>query len=149
YCSLADPNNWLIVSEAGVIFISSLSLSADSKHLHHLIPQVIDDFYRDAPGLWLFKWAGGVAVEGGPGVFVDFGFQRGFKRFVRVTGAEEVGLADEEGFFVVVGVDKPAGDAVGAVGADFASVGVEDVDAVDFDLVLVVVGGEYVDIRFA
>jgi hypothetical protein len=39
---------------------------------------------------------------------------------VRVVGAEEVGVADEEAFFVVVGVDEPAGDAVGAVADDFA-----------------------------
>lgn len=57
-------------------------------------------------------------------------------------------MADEEGFFVVVGVDKPAGDPVGAVGADFAGVGVEDVYAVDLDLVLAI-RFEDVDIRFA
>ena len=46
-------------------------------------------------------------------------------------------MADEEALFVVVGVDEPAGDAFGAVAADFAGLGVEDVDAVDLDLVLV------------
>ena len=43
-------------------------------------------------------------------------------------------MADEEALFVVVGVDEPAGDAVGAVADDFAGVGFEDVDSVDFDL---------------
>jgi hypothetical protein len=43
-------------------------------------------------------------------------------------------VADEEAFFVVVGVDEPAGDAFGAVAADFAGVWVEDVDTVDSDL---------------
>ena len=37
-------------------------------------------------------------------------------------------MTDEEAFFVVVGVDEPAGDAVGAVGADFSGAGVEDVN---------------------
>jgi len=42
---------------------------------------------------------------------VDFAFQGCFQGFVWVVRAEEVGVADEEGFHVVVGVDKPAGDA--------------------------------------
>ena len=50
---------------------------------------------------------------------------------VGIVRAEEVGVADEEALLVVVGVDEPAGDAVGAVAADLAGVGVEDVDAVD------------------
>jgi len=58
-------------------------------------------------------------------------------------------VADEEAFFVVVGVDEPAGDAFGAVGSDFAGLGVEDIDAVDLDLDLAVVGFEDVDIRLA
>ena len=43
-------------------------------------------------------------------------------------------MADEEAFFVVVGVDKPAGDAVGTVAADFAGVRVKDINPVDLDL---------------
>ena len=39
------------------------------------------------------------------------------RAFVRVVGAEEVGVAHEEALLVVVGVDEPAGDAVGAVAA--------------------------------
>ena len=54
-----------------------------------------------------------------------------FSALVRVVRAEEVGVADEEALLVVVGVDEPAGDAVGAVAADLAGAGVEDVDAVD------------------
>ena len=42
-------------------------------------------------------------------------------------------MADEEAFFVVVGVDEPAGDAVGTIAAHLASIGVEDIHAVDFD----------------
>ena len=49
-------------------------------------------------------------------------------------------MADEEALLVVVGVDEPAGDAVGAVAADYAGVGVEHVDAVDLDLDLARLG---------
>ena len=43
-------------------------------------------------------------------------------------------MADEEAFFVVVGVNEPAGDAVGSVAAHFAGVRVKHVYAVDGDL---------------
>ena len=62
------------------------------------------------------------------------------RALVGVVGAEEVGVADEEALLVVVGVDEPAGDAVGAVAADFAGAGVEDIHAVDLDLDLAVLG---------
>jgi len=58
-------------------------------------------------------------------------------------------VADKEAFFVVVGVDEPAGDAFGAVAADFAGVGVEDVDTVDLDLDLAIFCFKDIDIRFA
>ena len=53
------------------------------------------------------------------------------QRLVGVVRAQEIGVADEEALLVVVGVDEPAGDAVGAVAPYLAGVGVEDVDAVD------------------
>ena len=106
-------------------------------------------FHGNPSRLGLGKGSGGVAIQRFPGFLVDFGFEGGFQGFVRVIRAEEVGVADEEAFFVVVGVDEPAGDAVGAVAADFSGVGVEDVYAVDFDLNFVVFGVENVDIRFA
>jgi hypothetical protein len=34
-------------------------------------------------------------------------------------------MTDEEAFFVVVGIDKPTGDAVGSAGFDFAGLGTE------------------------
>jgi len=46
-------------------------------------------------------------------------------------------VTHKEAFFVVVGVDAPAGDAVGVVAAHLAGVGVEHVHAVDLDLRLV------------
>ena len=78
-----------------------------------------------------------------PGVAVDLGLEGGLERLVGVVGAQEVGVADEEALLVVVGVDEPAGDAVGAVAADFAGVGMEHVHAVDLDLDLVGLGGRF------
>jgi len=79
-------------------------------------------------------------VEAGPGLRVDLGLKGGLQGLVGVAGAEEVGVADEEGFLVVVGVDEPAGDALWAVGANLAGLGVEDVHAVDAQLRIVVSG---------
>ena len=73
-----------------------------------------------------------------PGFGVDLGLERGLERAVGVVRAEEVGVADEEAFFVVIGVDEPAGDAVGAVADDLAGVGVEDIHAVDLHAQLAV-----------
>jgi hypothetical protein len=74
---------------------------------------VIDHLYRDSPVLRFLKRTRRITVQSGPGFFVDLGLKRGLQRAVRVIGAKEVGVADEETFFVVVGVDEPAGDAVG------------------------------------
>ena len=79
------------------------------KHLHHLIPQMVNHLHRDPAGLRLVEGPGGVAVQGGPGVFVDL----------------------SPALLVVVGVNELAGDVDGAVAAHLAGVGVEDVDAVD------------------
>ncbi len=57
-------------------------------------------------------------------------------------------MANEEAFFIVVGVDKPTGDAVGSIAADFARVGMEDVNAVDLYLDLAVVCIENIDVGF-
>ena len=101
------------------------------KHLHRLVAEVINDLDGDAAGGGLGEWAGGVAVQGRPGVEVDFGLERRLERLVGVVRAQEVGVADEEALLVVVGVDEPAGDAVGAVAPHLAGVGVEDVHAVN------------------
>lgn len=57
--------------------------------------------------------ARGVAVQSVPGFSVDFGLERGAQGFVRVGDAEEVGVAEEERFAVIVGVDEPAGVTFG------------------------------------
>ena len=95
---------------------------------------MVNHLHGDAAGFGFFEGAGGVAVEGGPGVGVDFGFEGGFQGGVGIVGAEEISVADEETFLVIVGVDEPAGDAVGTIAANFTGVRVEDVDAVDSDL---------------
>jgi len=76
---------------------------------------MVDDLHCDAAGFWPGEGARGVAVEAGPGLRVDLGLKGGLQGLVGVAGAEEVGVADEEGFLVVVGVDEPAGDALWAV----------------------------------
>jgi len=58
-------------------------------------------------------------------------------------------MTDKEAFFVVVGVDEPAGDAFGSVTTDFAGVGVEYVHAVDLDADLTGFGFKNVDVRLA
>ncbi len=74
---------------------------------------MVDYFQGDAAALGLVEGARGVAVEGGPGVGVDLCFQRGLQGAVGVVGAQEIGVANKEALFVVVGVDEPAVDAVG------------------------------------
>src|SRR5580704_17822266 len=113
-----------------------LSTATYSEHFHHFIAQMIDYLYGDAAGRRLVKRARGVAVQGGPGFFVDLGLERGLERFVRIVRAQEIGVADEEALLVIVGVDEPAGDSFRPVTADVAGAGVEHVHTVDFDLYL-------------
>ena len=88
-------------------------------------------------------------MERCPSVCVDLGLERGFQRLVRVAGSQEVGVADEERLFVVVGVYEPAGYAIRPVAAYFPCVGVEHVHAVDLYLDLAIVSVEDVDVRLA
>ena len=110
--------------------------SRQLENLHHLIPQVIDHFDRNAPGLGLVKRARYIAVQCAPGIGVDFGFQRGFQGAVGVVRSQKIGVADKETFFVVIGVNEPAGNAVNIVADDFAGLGLEHIDTIDFDLEL-------------
>ena len=83
------------------------------------------------PDFGLSNGARYVAVQRLPSVLVDLGLERGLECLVGIVCAKEVGVADEEAFFVVVGVDEPAGDAVGAVADDLAGLRFEDVHAFD------------------
>ena len=58
-------------------------------------------------------------------------------------------MADEEALFVVVRVDEPAGDAVGAVAADFASRRVEHVHALHVHAERAVVYVQNLDVGLA
>ena len=58
-------------------------------------------------------------------------------------------MADKETLLVVVGVDEPAGNALGAVAAHLPGTGVEDVHAIDLDPHLAMLGGQDLDVRLA
>ena len=87
---------------------------------------MVDHFDGDAAGGRLVEAARQVVAQRGPRVGIDLGLQGGLQRPVGVVRAEEVGVADEEALLVVVGVDEPAGDALGGVAPYLAGVGVED-----------------------
>ena len=110
---------------------------------------MINDFHRDSTRLGLVERARDVAMERGPGFFVDLGLQRCLERLVGIIRAEEIRVADEEAFFVVVRVDEPARDPIGAVATNFAGIRMEYVHAVDFDLNLAVLRFNDVDVRLS
>jgi hypothetical protein len=111
-------------------------------HLHYLVAEVVDDLDGDAAGFGFREWARDVAPEAGPGFLVDLRPQCRLQRFVGVgRGAEEIGVADEEAFFVVIGVNEPQRDRVGAARFDLARLRLEDIDALDLDLDLVITDG--------
>jgi len=99
---------------------------------------VVDDLDGNAARLRLVEGAGGIAVQGGPGVFVDFRTQRGLERLVGVVGSQEVGVAHEEALLVVIRVDEPAGDALRPIATHFAGVGMHnlapDSPAIGFEI---------------
>ena len=55
-------------------------------------------------------------------------------------------MADEETLFVVVGIDEPAGNTIGAIAADFAGRGIEDVHTEDLQLNVVFFGWQDFDV---
>ena len=84
-----------------------------------------------------------------PGFLVDFGFEGSLEGFVRVVGAEKIRMAHEEAFLVVVGVNEPAGDAVGTVATDFSGAGVKDIDALHFHAQPAIRLRQDLNVRFA
>ena len=54
---------------------------------------MVDDLDRNPAGREFVERAGGVAVEGRPGVCVDLGFEDGLEGFVGIVGSEEIGGA--------------------------------------------------------
>ena len=116
------------------------------KDLHNLISKVVDYLHCDATRFRFIERPRGVAVEGGPGFLVDLGLERGLEGLVGVAGAQEISVPNKEAFFVVVGVDEPAGDTLRPVAAHLPSVGVEYVHSVDFYPNLPVASVQYVDV---
>ena len=99
---------------------------------------MVNDLDCNAPGLWLVEGARSIAVKRSPRILVDLCLQARLQRFVRIIRAEEVSVADEEALLVVVRINKPARNFVGAVAANFAGAWVEDIYAANlhFDLVI-------------
>lgn len=64
--------------------------------LHHLVTQVIDDLHGNAASFGSVEGAGGVTVEGSPGVCIYLGFESGLESFIGIISAEEIGMADEK-----------------------------------------------------
>ena len=110
---------------------------------------MVNDLDRDASRGRFVEGAGEIAVQRLPRLLVDLRLEGGLECLVGVVGAKEVGVADEKALLVVVGVDEPAGYAVRAVAADLTGAGVEDVNAVDLDLDLVLFGAQDVEVRLA
>ena len=64
----------------------------NQKHLHNLVPKMIDHLHSDPAGGRPVERPGGVFVERFSGFLVDFGFEGRPEGFVRVIGAEEIGM---------------------------------------------------------
>lgn len=110
----------------------------DFVGLQDFVAVVVDDLHGDRAGRRRVEGAAARPVQRRPRVFVDLGLERLAQALVRVVGAGEVRVADEEALAVVVRVNEPTGDRVGVVGADLAGRRVVDVDAADLDLDLAV-----------
>ena len=83
-----------------------------------------------------------------PRFFIDFRLQRCLERLVRIVRAQKIRVPNEEAFFVVVGVDKPARDPVRVVAADLARCWIEHVDSVNLQLDLTIARRQDLDVRF-
>jgi hypothetical protein len=82
-------------------------------YFHYFVAVVIDDFDGNLAAVRAREGTADGAVEAVPRRFVDFDAQRALQLFIRLIGAGEISVADEEAFAVVFGVDEPAGNVVG------------------------------------
>jgi len=57
----------------------------DAKHFHHLVSEMIDDFYGDAVAGRRWERTRDRTVQRGPGVGVDFRLQRRLQRAIRIV----------------------------------------------------------------
>ncbi|MHA3980570.1 hypothetical protein ACW9UR_23125 [Halovulum sp. GXIMD14794] len=109
---------------------------------------MVDHLHRDPPGLRPRERARDGALQALPSVLVDLALQGVAQGLVGYLRAGEVGLADEETFARVVGVDEPAGDVLGLAAFDLALGGAEDVDALQLHPIAVAVLDQ-LDVRLA
>lgn len=110
---------------------------------------MVDDLDGDSAAFGLGEGARGVAVQTIPGLLVDLGLERFAQPVIGVFCPEEIGVADEKAFLVIVGVDEPAGDGVGFVTDHLSGLRLEDVDALDEDAELIARHGFDLDVGFA
>ena len=90
--------------------------------------------HSDAAGGGFVEGPGGVAVERGPSLLVDLGLEGCFECFVGIVCPQEICVTNEEAFLVIIGVYKPTGNAFGSITADFSSIRVENINAMDGNL---------------
>ena len=77
-------------------------------------------------------------MEGFPGLLVDLGFERRPQRLIRIVRTEKIGVADEEAFLIVIGIDEPTRYAVGIVAVNLTCVRVKHIHSINLDLNLTV-----------
>jgi len=123
--------------------------SSNWENFHDLVAEVVNDLNSDATGGGFWEWTRDGAVERIPGFAIYFRFQGGFERLIRVVCAEEVGVADEEAFFVVIGINEPAGDTFRAGADDLPRLGFEHVNALNVDADLVFADRFNIDVGLA
>ena len=116
------------------------SMRSHPEHFHHFISQMIDHLHCYPPCFGLVKRARCVAVQCCPGFFIDLDFKGCLEGLVRIVRAQKVGVANKEAFFVIVSIDEPARDPLGAIAAHLTGVGVKNIDSIDLDLNLSVSG---------
>src|SRR5277367_5831955 len=61
------------------------SMTLHPKHLHHFVAEMVDYLHGDPAGFGLVEGAGRIAIQRCPGFCVDFSFERGLERAVRVV----------------------------------------------------------------
>src|SRR5450759_1411174 len=81
------------------------SVTSDSEHLHDFITKVINHLDGDSSLLRPVEWARGVAIQARPRIGIDLGLQCCFQRAIRVVRSQEIRVANEKTFLVVIGVN--------------------------------------------
>src|SRR5580700_8108384 len=107
---------------------------------------MIDNFHGDATRLWFGEGTRSVAIERRPSFLIDFGFEGSFEGAIWIVCAQEVGVTNEEAFLVVVGINKPTGDAVSTVAAYLPGVRVKHIYTIHLYTEFAIFGWEDVDV---